>query len=217
MSTNLPVTTSDDGFNDAAGDRLIRGELIRFTDGSWNTKEGTALSPDLQLLVVGLTKAIQRWQAKMPIVTIVAKPGERFPDVDDLNAAVPEDQWEVGLSGKRPPWIMSNVIYFIDPTDASAFTYLGSTAGGRIATERLAEKTNRMRLLRGARVLPLVTLDSRPMKTRYGVKPRPEFTVIDWRDFSATTQALPAPEQKALGKPVLPVSVVEELNDSINF
>jgi hypothetical protein len=74
-----------------------------------------------------------------------------------------------------------------------------------------------MRMLRGSRVVPLVTLGAAQMKTKFGVKQRPDFVIVDWRDFGVTAQALPAPEQKALGKPVSAVSVAEELNDSINF
>ena len=69
MTDNLPVT-NDDGFDNAAGGRLIQGELIRFLDGKWATKEGTPLPPELGLLVVGTARALQRWAARLPVETI---------------------------------------------------------------------------------------------------------------------------------------------------
>jgi hypothetical protein len=210
--------TVNDGFDSAAGDRLIQGEILKFADGNWSTKAGTPIASDLALLVVGTTRALQHWEARMPITTIIERAGEPLPDIEELNAAIPEQLWELGLDGKpRPPWILQSVVYLLDVADASSYTYLNSTAGARIAVERLAERVNRMRMLRSARVLPLVNLDAKPMKTKFGTKARPEFAIIDWKDFSAAAQALPAPNTPAIGGPVAPVSVSEELNDEINF
>jgi hypothetical protein len=209
---------SHDGFDTSSENRLIQGEIIRFADGKWSTKEGVAMSPDLTLLAVGTTRALQRWEARMPVETIIERPGERLPDLAQLNEAIPEEQWEAGLDGKpHPPWVLQSVVYLLNPVDAASFTYLNSTAGARIAVERLAEKVGRMRMLRGSRVLPVVTLDSKPMKTKFGTKARPEFTVIDWRDFGGASQSLPSPGQKALGKAVPAIDMAEELNDEINY
>jgi hypothetical protein len=216
--TNVPVKS--DGFDDAAAGRVIQGEIIKFVDGEWKTKEGEPVPVDLPLLALATTRVLQKWVAKMPTETLLERPGEPLPDVDELNAAIPESTWEVGMNGKRPPWTLSAVVYFLRPGDASAFTFISSTAGGRVATERLAERVSRMRLLRGAKVLPLITLGSAPMKTRYGVKDRPEFVISDWKDFGAPAQALPppgTPTPPSIGAPVAPVSVREELNDSIGF
>ena len=38
-----------------------------------------------------------------------------------------------------------------------------------------------MRALRGAKVVPVVRLTHRPMKTFVGMKHRPEFEIVDWR------------------------------------
>jgi hypothetical protein len=57
------------------------------------------------------------------------------------------------------------------------------TAGQRIAIDRLTDKIQTMRMLRGARVVPLVTLSKVTMKTKFGPKPRPEFEIIGWRDM----------------------------------
>ena len=63
------------------------------------------------------------------------------------------------------------------------FTYLNSTFGARIAVEQLKEKVITMRALRGAKVVPVVRLTHRPMKTFVGMKHRPEFEIVDWRQL----------------------------------
>ena len=86
--------------------------------------------------------------------------------------------------------------------------------------------------------MPIVRLDSRPMKTKIGLKMRPEFTIVEWRDIGTTPgieqktpqieQQKPAPDSTAAnsskpavktkpGKPVKPVTPQEELDDEILF
>jgi len=43
---------------------------------------------------------------------------------------------------------------------------------------------------------------------------RPEFTITDWRELGGSPSAVPVIEQ--IGAPVKPVSLHEELNDSID-
>ena len=58
-----------------------------------------------------------------------------------------------------------------------------------------------MRMVRGARVMPLVNLGERPMKTKFGMKTRSHFEIVDWktpgdrtcpRDRKSTPQQLNA-------------------------
>ena len=83
-----------------------------------------------------------------------------------------------------------------------------------------------MRTLRGNDVTPIVRLESRPMKTSFGQKMRPEFTVIEWRDLSVKhaapqiehkteAAAEPAPKKAKVGKPVKPTTIAEEIDDDL--
>src|SRR5262249_42867861 len=142
--------------------------------------------------------------------TLLKKSGEPLPDLDNLNSAVPIKHWEIGLDGKpRPPWQLNFVAYLLDPQTGALYTFLNSTVGARIAVERLQERVRCMRLLRGADVVPLVELGNKPMQTQFGQKLRPEFKIIDWRDFGGGTPP------KQMGGPVAPVTPSEELNDKI--
>ena len=64
-----------------------------------------------------------------------------LPDIDELNAKIPEEEWETGLDGKpRPPWQKQYIVYLVDPTDAGIYTYINGTFGARIAFDRLKIK-----------------------------------------------------------------------------
>jgi hypothetical protein len=212
---NLPAVVAGDGFDDTGSDdRLIQGTIIKCVDGHWSAKDDTALPPGMRLIALATAQALQRWQDQMPVETIVKRPGQPLPDVDELNAKIPQKKWEKGLDGKpRPPYSHQYIVYLLNPADASLFTFINNTLGAMIAVERLKDKVKWMRGLRGARVVPVVELSSKLMKTKVGVKQRPEFTIIEWRDFGGLQATAPAIEH--LGQPVEPPSVEEELNDSV--
>jgi hypothetical protein len=182
---NVPVVLTDDGFDeDGPHDRLIQGPIGRCVDGRW-TIDGIEPSKDKRFIGLGTAEAVQCWRDEMPIETIVKKAGMPLPDIAELNAKIPQSQWEDGLNGPRPPWVHSFIAYFLDPADGSIWTYINSTVGARIAVERLRENVHWMRRLRGERVVPLVELASRPMKTKFGQKLRPEFVIKGWRDLES--------------------------------
>jgi hypothetical protein len=165
--------------------RLIQGVLLKCTDGRWADADG--LSPPAEMLVIGTTRALQCWGKDKDLVdVIIEQPGAPLPDVDDLNSKIPQKEWGLGLDGKpRPPWQLNRVVYLLDVTTASTYTFANSTTGARIAVDRLEDKIKWMRAMRGNQVAPIVKLDSRGMKTAFGAKQRPEFTVLKWRDLAS--------------------------------
>jgi hypothetical protein len=60
-----------------------------------------------------------------------------------------------------------------------------------------------MRMLRGARVMPLVTLSSKPMKTKYKMGERPDFQIVSWHlpGGDEGLLAAPAPTSPQLSGP----------------
>jgi hypothetical protein len=219
-TTEKQVTVIDgDGYDDSEVDsRLIQGEILRCVDGRWSLKDDTALPPNMRLVAVATAEALQHWQDQKPIETIVKQPGQPLPNVDELNAAIPEKQWEEGLDGSpRPPWVKQQVVYLINPADASIYTYINSTTGAQIAVRHLKDRVRMMRALRGSKVVPIVELNSKVMKTRFGQKARPEFVVHDWRELSGLQAPSAVPAIEHVGKPVAPVTVKDELNDDIPF
>jgi hypothetical protein len=217
---NLPTTVSND-FGDEAGDgdRLIQGTKAGCVDGVWTASDGSDLPSEP--IVISTTTALQQWEDGLPVTTIKKEAGKPLPDVDELNAKIPKKRWQPGLDGApRPPWERVEVVYLLDPRDASIFTFISSTAGARIAVRRLRDKVLLMRRLRGDAVVPIVKLDSRPMKTKFGQKIRPEFTILDWRTLGDPQGAAPSPTPPAIehvSSPVKPVTLQEEVNDEVPF
>jgi hypothetical protein len=166
--------------------RVIQGVILKCNDGRW--LDGDGLTPASEMLVIGITRALQRWGKDKDLLdVIVEQPDEPLPDFAELNAQIPQQEWGVNLNGDpRPPWSLNWVVYLLDPATASSFTFINSTVGARIAVERLQDKVKWMRTLRGANVAPIVKLDARPMKTKVPsvMKQRPEFTVLEWRDLN---------------------------------
>jgi hypothetical protein len=212
-NTSLPAIAGN-GFDDTdISNRVVQGTIVKFLDGRWTDRSGLPLPA--QLIVLGITSCVQRWEDRKPAETIRKEPGKPLPSVEALNAKIPEDEWEIGPSGEpRPPWQLQRVVYLIDPISAATYTFISATVGARIAVERLSEQTRMMRTLRGASVVPLVKLDSAPMKTRFTAnKQRPAFTVVEWRYLGGGNGGAPAIEHKPT--PVEPVTLAEELDDAI--
>jgi hypothetical protein len=241
MTNELRTIPTDDGWSDTeADDRIIQGTLLRCVDGHWSDKAGTDLPK--QLLALATTTVLQRWENKKPAETIVKRPGEPLPDIDELNTATHEEDWEIGIDGEpRPPWQKQWLLYLLDPNTAAKFTYANGTTGARIAVENLKDQIKWMRAMRSANVVPLVELVNKPMRTKYGQKLRPEFKVISWHELgvcgnviegSTPPRQLPQanPYAEAKGRTlktidpvanriteVEPPSAKEELDDEIPF
>jgi cell division septation protein DedD len=166
-----------DGFDGPRNTGRVRGTFLKWNDSTgWVTRDG--LAPPQPLLVIAVKELLQRWLAGEP-ENIFDQP---LPDPDELNAAIPKSEWETGIDGvPRPPWAHTVAVYLVCPATGQAFTYTSSTIGAHIAYDQLREAVITMRALRGARVMPLVLLGDRPMKTKFGMKLRPNFEIIGWR------------------------------------
>jgi hypothetical protein len=174
MSNDL--TAYDDGFSGTLGSNR-RGTYLRWNDSlHWQDRDGS--KPPSPLLVGAVDEALQRWANKVPTL-LTDKP---LPDADDINAQIPTTEWERGIDNQPvPPWKHVVIVILADPGTGSLYKYVSPTAGAHIAFDLLKEAVITVRSLRGIRVLPLVNLTERPMKTKFGVKMRPHFQVIDWK------------------------------------
>jgi hypothetical protein len=80
-------------------------------------------------------------------------------------------------------------LYLLDPLTAEIFTFASNTTGGRIG---ISDLTAQIQLMRNTRpgAVPIVELQSRQMKTKFGMKPRPFFQVCGWRVKSEEARKL---------------------------
>jgi hypothetical protein len=83
------------------------------------------------------------------------------------------------------------VLYFVNLATGELYTYAAATIGAHIAFDALKEATVCMRALRGARVMPVVNLSERPMKTNFGMRRRPHFEIIGFDTPAGGANAVP--------------------------
>jgi hypothetical protein len=156
------------------------------------------------------------------------EPGER--DVEAWNDALPRSEWVMGMNGVQGPWQKQNIVYFIDPKTMSPYHWADWSVGGSIAIREMIESVKAMRRFRPG-AAPAVELSSQFMNTKYGGRQRPFFEIHGWITMPGEEPqpaALAAPAAKPVAidtvaldagdlTPVKPVSVSEEMNDSIPF
>jgi hypothetical protein len=176
---NTPMSMPPNG-GGGLRQRLLRGTLLR-----WNEVDGYRDRDGVQpvegpYLLLGMEQGYQRWKDQTLIDEIIDKP---LPDLEQLNAAIPKSEWEPGPDGHpSPPYSHQYCVYLLDPNDGQFFTLMNKTVGMKILWESLAERWKVMRHLRGADVIAVVNLATRPFKTaKWGIKYRPDLKVLEWR------------------------------------
>jgi hypothetical protein len=187
---------------DSPANRLIQGQLVKFTNQSTFVTDGSEELPDhLELVAVNVTRVVQKWVDRQPIETIVLESGQKFPDIEKLNASVPQSEWREGPDGKlHGPWQAQYLVYLLNPSTAERYTYATGTVGGGIAVRDLVDRTQLMRKFRGENVYPAVIPSNTFMKTRFGGRQRPHFVIKRWIALGGGG-ALPATDQPALTGP----------------
>ena len=179
--------------------RLMRGMLLRYGSQGWLDRDSVTPSPSLRLLAYESKDVLQMWKGGKPSVIDV----EPLPDPDELNAAIPKSEWEVGMDGQpQDPWKHTVVAYFVDVNDGSFYSFISPTIGAHMAIGALRESIIGKRMLDGGMIMPVVKLSTRPMQTRFGVKVRPHFDIESWRTPPDNRGALPAaPATQAIASP----------------
>jgi hypothetical protein len=217
-------------------EQIIHGDIFSCVDGNWTDGEGKDIPLDKPFICLGIAQVVQRFENGMPVqddVYIRTAAGWLYrgtisacpPDIDELNAKIPQDQWGLDIDGKptRPPWSHSYVAYLLDPVDASIHTYINNTSGAERGVQLLNDRVRWMRALRGARVFPVVTLGKRLHSKKYN-KFGPNFIVLNFRELGGGAPAENGPKQigpqdpiKQIGKRVDEPTTAEILDDEIPF
>jgi hypothetical protein len=181
-----------DGFQDGVegcdftANRLIQGQLVKFSNGAWVTADGEELSGTLELVAVNVTRVLQKWGDGRPLETRVLQPGEKLPNLEELNANAPQSEWREGPHGNlQGPWQAQYLVYLLYPDTAEAFTFATGTVGGGIAVRDLMDRVKWIRKFRGQQVYAVVSPSAASMKTRYGTRLRPHFVIKRWVGLSS--------------------------------
>jgi hypothetical protein len=182
----IATIPTDDNFATAASasNSVITGEILKFSKGRWLVGKGDANSmPDgteLQVLDVGVTwvKFLgegqkPEYRSGWPIV-----PRKELGDND-------QSLWEIDDKGEPvDPWKLQSLVYLVNPSDGSEYTFATSTVFGRKAYDRLTHQVATRR--RGAPgAVPIVRLGTAYEQSRqWGSVPAPLFRVVGWRGES---------------------------------
>lgn len=159
-------------------------------------------------MVPAINEGLQKWKDNVPTF-IWDKP---LPDPEQLNAAIPKNEWEKGLDGNlREPWEHIVAVILVDPSTGTVYRFTSATKGAHAAYDQLKERVITMRMLRGHKVLPVVRLSERPWKTQFGMKKRPHFEIAGWKvpgrdDSGAAIPAKPTPQ---ISGPTTPMTTTE--------
>jgi hypothetical protein len=201
-------------------DRITVGQLAKYIDNrdGWSMHETKKPMPkNHDYLGLGTRRALQSWDDGRPKIIAEVAGGAPLPSVDELNAQVPEEQWEIGLSGKpEPPWKKQFIFYWLDLHDLTVMTFANSTLGAMRAVCDLEDKWDWAKALYGDDVRPLIKPGDAPFPTQFGERRRPVFEIVGWRVFrdgalravDTSVLALDAPRAKPL---------TEAIGDSVPF
>jgi hypothetical protein len=204
------------------GGAVIQGTIIKFSnEGEWITGDGDELSRELELVAADAARIVQKWINQKPEETIFVAPGQKFPDVKEMNEKAPRSEWRENLNGEMVgPWQMQHVLYLVDLQTLDKYTYPTSTTGGSIAVRELCDKVKWMRRHRPD-ANAVVTLSDVHMNTRFGGRQRPHFNIVRWIGLEGEG-ALPTPKPLALEggtaalvREVKEPSLKEDLNDDL--
>ena len=178
---------ADDGWDDAAaeaGERTIRGQLLKFADWRWTVgKEATQVKDGTRLVALATVAMWVRWEDGKPVEHLVRHPGERLALRERLSHTN-EDGWPNGPGGEpQDPWQNTRLVYLVNEDTAEAFTFSTSSYGGRNAVIELGDTIARMRNAHPD-AAPIVELRATEMPTKWGKKSKPSFKIVGWKNAS---------------------------------
>jgi hypothetical protein len=181
-TTDNPVAVAD-GWDAQANDSAaspMKGSSVKFDNGAYFIgREKTLIEEGRQFVAIDVREGWLFLKKDTPAEYNMRAVGG--PKPPRPNSFSDPSEWPDGLDGKpADPWRYAKFLYLVDPLSAEVFTFTSSTTGGRIGISDLSAQ---IQLMRGTRpgAVPIIELQSRQMKTKFGMKPRPFFQVMGWR------------------------------------
>jgi hypothetical protein len=175
--TQTPLTDAWDAPRPNASP--VRGREIKL-DGSRfvGGREKSPIDSSAQYLVTGKAEAWQKLERGTPPAYVGRAPGQPKPE----QPFVPEDEWPKNLSGvPTHPWSWTTYLYLLNTSTGVTSTFTTSSAGGGQGIDALDEQIASMRQLQPG-ALPVIKLVVAPFPTRFGMKTRPDFEIVGWRN-----------------------------------
>ena len=101
-------------------------------------------------------------------------------DLDELNASIPETEWEPGFNSgeKRRPYSPAKQLILMNLKTGAQVIYSGSNIRTLIAVTNLVDQIRSKNFLFGRTASPVVELASAPFNTQFGTQKRGDFRVM---------------------------------------
>src|SRR5262245_6627611 len=155
--------------------------LMKYVNDHYATREGEVIEPSREMIVLGLKKMVQKFIGQKLVDLIVVADGEKMPDVTAMNEAAPREEWGNDLNGNPVgPFVRVLMLKLLEAKTMDRFAFITSSTGGSIAIGDLSDKVKIMRRFHGPNVVPVVSCGTTNFKTKFGLKKRPNFSVIRW-------------------------------------
>lgn len=161
--------------------RQDMGIKLKYIDPKWyDPDENEFREP---LIVLDVLRRAQKWIDGMPVDTIVAKPGEPFPDVAALNAKCPQSEWRDAFGKWVGPWQNEHVVLFFHEITMVGYWWPSplDTIGSAICVREIVKLTERKRRITQQPMYAEVELTRTFMNTDYGGLERPQLKVKGWK------------------------------------
>jgi hypothetical protein len=192
-------TDEVEGDDRTVSTRAKQGVRLKFTnEATWIVAEsGEELPTGLEVIAIDVGREVLKWVDEKIVDSIVLGPGEKFPDIDKLNAQCPETEWREGLGGQpQGPWQAQHILYLLDLKTMTPYWWPTSTIGGVICIRNLVDRVNWMRKYKSENAYAVVEFSDTFMNTRFGGRQRPHLNIKRFEAFRSATL-----EQAALTKP----------------
>jgi hypothetical protein len=219
---NFDYEDATEGEDERLSSSLIVGDKIKFDAAQvWVDREGNPLPAGLELVALKILRAVQKWDLKgHPIEehTRILEPHEKWPNIEELNAACPQSEWRERDGKMQGPFAGQRLVYFVDMKAPARYTWPSpkDTIGSRMCIDDLRDRIMLTRRVRGADVFPVVELTNIFMRTRHGGRQRPHLPVKRWITFGPTGEAAQAQLEPPTGvKTVAAPTAREVTNDEV--
>lgn len=179
-ATNI-ATTTNDGFDvqENTSSSSIIGTMMKFTEGQYRINKDQVVPIGTPLVAKAVVTAWVHWVDQKPAEHRITQPGKSHPLRDELPDQ-DEAAWPPGLNQEpSDPWRDTRYLHLVDQKTGADYTFITDGVGGR---QGIADLKNAIANVRHAHpaALPIVALNSVPMKTKFGVRSRPQFNVVEW-------------------------------------
>ena len=186
-----PPSHALDGFDDWGGEdhdgRAEQGSLVKFSNDSEWIANDDVLPATLELVAVNIDRYVVYWKPDGTgpdrAKSYYLKPGEKFPDIEQMNADTPKSEWREAFGKMKGPWEAQHIVRLLHPVSMDRYSFPTSTNGGHAAVVELRQRTRDMRQVRGERVFAVVLLRDKFMPTAYGGRQRPHFEIVKFVTF----------------------------------